>query len=253
MGNNVMKASGSRIPYGKAFFSVVCDAAPCRIILLILLSIVARPGLAQQPTFPSSGQTPAPDVMSESRTVVPASPSVPHVTYAGGQLSVSALHCSLQEVLRAIANATGAQLEIPSGLAGEAVAIHQGPGSPTEVLARILNGSSFDYMIVGNGRDGTLQRVVLTPRNGVPNDQQQNVASAGQAGQEPELYGGQGFSVTPGSEEDVAAAVAREQENERNADPNAKAQGQILDAMQKEMLRQRHAMQEQQQQPAPPQ
>jgi hypothetical protein len=220
--------------------------------LLILFAIVARPGLAQQVGMPISGQIPAPDVMSESstRTSDLGMRALPQVTYSGGQLSVNALHCTLQEVLRSIANATGAQLEIPPGVAGEAVAIHQGPGAATDVLARILNGSSFDYMIVGNGGDGTLQRVVLISRNG-PRDVQENVASSGSAGQEPELYGGQGFSVTPGSEENAAAAVAQEQENERNADPEAKAQGQVLDALQKEMLRQRHVMQEQQQQQHP--
>jgi hypothetical protein len=58
-------------------------------------------------------------------------------------------------------------MEIPSGANNERVVAQLGPGQPRDVLNTLLNGSKFDYVILGvTGNPGAVQRVILTPRQG---------------------------------------------------------------------------------------
>ncbi len=42
-----------------------------------------------------------------------------------------------------------------------------GPGLPRDVLNNLLNGSKFDYVILGvTGDPGAVEKVILTPRQG---------------------------------------------------------------------------------------
>jgi hypothetical protein len=89
------------------------------------------------------------------------------VTYENGLLTVQAMNSTLGGLLAAIRNKTGIQFEGLEGGAQERVAIAMGPAPESEVLAAILGGSSFDYVVVGRPDSPEIvQRVLLMPRGG---------------------------------------------------------------------------------------
>jgi hypothetical protein len=72
------------------------------------------------------------------------------VSYADGQLTINAENVTLAAVLQMVAEKTGAEIEIPPGTGQERIFEHAGPGRPEDVLAMLLNGSPFDFVIVGS-------------------------------------------------------------------------------------------------------
>ncbi len=87
------------------------------------------------------------------------------VTFQNGQLSVSSNRASLSEVLFAIHQRTGAEIAIPAGAEQEQVAVDLGPAPAPELLAHLLNGSKFNFMILSSATDPkALDRVILSPR-----------------------------------------------------------------------------------------
>jgi len=94
-------------------------------------------------------------------------PTPPTVTYRNGQLSIQAQNSTLSQVLRAVQAQTGASVDLPGGASGERVVAQLGPGQPRDVLATLLNGSHFNYVILGTpGNSGGVQKVILTARQG---------------------------------------------------------------------------------------
>jgi hypothetical protein len=92
-------------------------------------------------------------------------PSVPSVSYQNGQLSINAHNSTLSQVLRSVQQQTGASIDVPGGASGERVVANLGPGRPRDVLASLLNGSHFNYVILGTpGNAGGVQKVILTNR-----------------------------------------------------------------------------------------
>jgi hypothetical protein len=71
------------------------------------------------------------------------------VTLRAGKLSIWADRASLSEVLYEIQRRTGADIPIPSGARNELVVVDLGPGPAPDVLADLLNGSPFNFVIVG--------------------------------------------------------------------------------------------------------
>ena len=92
---------------------------------------------------------------------IPATPA--KVTFQGGLLEISAQNSTLGEILRNVRKLTGASIDIPQGsnAANERVVTHLGPGAPRDVLAVLLNGSSFNYVMVGSSSDPTAVSSVL--------------------------------------------------------------------------------------------
>jgi hypothetical protein len=77
------------------------------------------------------------------------------------------MNSTLGGLLTAIRNKTGIQFEGLENGAPERVAVSLGPAPEGEVLAAILGGSRFDYVVLGRpDSPGTVQRVLLTPRGG---------------------------------------------------------------------------------------
>ena len=105
----------------------------------------------------------------EQPPVVPLAPSAqppvpPTVTFQNGLLAIRAENSTLAAILSAVRARTGATVDIPPATAMERVAAHVGPAPPRDVLASLLNGSGFDYIIVGSveNPDG-IRRLILTP------------------------------------------------------------------------------------------
>lgn len=98
-----------------------------------------------------------------------APPSAPRVEvlFENGLLSIRSNKANLSEVLSEVHRRTGAEIAIPAGADAEQVFTNLGPGAPKEVLASLLNGSHFNFIVVGSERDPNgIGRVVLTPKQG---------------------------------------------------------------------------------------
>lgn len=87
------------------------------------------------------------------------------VSFQGGLLSITSNKASLSEVLFAVHQRTGAEIAIPAGAEEEKVVADLGPAPAPEVLAHLLNGSKFNFLILSSSSDPrTLDRVILSPR-----------------------------------------------------------------------------------------
>jgi hypothetical protein len=85
----------------------------------------------------------------------------PTVLFENGLLTLTATNSTLHDVLQAIQDKTGAEIEIPPQ-SEERVAARVGPGSARDVLESLLTGSKFNYVLVGSNADPrTLTRVLL--------------------------------------------------------------------------------------------
>lgn len=96
-------------------------------------------------------------------------PTPPRVTYQNGLLTIDAKNSTLSQVLRTVQAQTGASVEMPSSAANERVTMQLGPGRARDVLNTLLNGSKFNYIILGMADNpGGVQKVILTTRQTTP-------------------------------------------------------------------------------------
>jgi hypothetical protein len=96
-------------------------------------------------------------------------PVPPNVSFQAGQLSIQSNNATLAQVLRSVQAKTGASFEIPASANNDRVVAQLGPGQPRDVLAALLNGSKFNYIILGSSdQPGSVQKVILTPRQNIP-------------------------------------------------------------------------------------
>ena len=130
---------------------------------------------------------------------IPASP--PQVSYEHGELTIVARNSVLGDILRAVRDQTNAILDVP-GNANERVVGQMGPGPPRDVLAQLLNGSRFNYVILGSATDANqVARVILTLKPAVSEENAaQTPANAAPPPQQPEP--GFAFSQQPANDDD---------------------------------------------------
>jgi antitoxin (DNA-binding transcriptional repressor) of toxin-antitoxin stability system len=96
--------------------------------------------------------------------VTAAQPSL-EVTYRNGLLGITANKATLSEVLHAVQQRTGAEVSIAAGADQEQVVADLAPGPAREVLARLLNGSKFNFLILSAADNPQrLDRVILSSR-----------------------------------------------------------------------------------------
>ena len=89
----------------------------------------------------------------------------PQVSFQNNELTIVAPNSTLADILRAVRKQTGAEIDIPP--APERVVTHLGPGPAREIVAQLLNGSRFNYVLLGSPADETvLTRVVLVAKSG---------------------------------------------------------------------------------------
>jgi hypothetical protein len=88
------------------------------------------------------------------------------VSYRSGLLSIHADRATLGEVLNAVHRETGADIPIPLGIENEKIVVELGPARPSEVLTSLLNGTRYNFILLGSSDDPTgLRSVILTPRD----------------------------------------------------------------------------------------
>jgi hypothetical protein len=92
--------------------------------------------------------------------------AAPEVQFRQGQLTIMASNSTLGDILRAVRKETGAAVDVP-GNATERVVGQFGPGPARDVLSSLLNGSHFNYVLLGSAENSNaLDRVILTSRSG---------------------------------------------------------------------------------------
>jgi len=135
-----------------------------------------QPVHKEAPAVPSS--EPAVPLSPEQ---LPASP--PQVAFSSGMLTITANNATLGDILRAVHRQTGAAVDLP-GNATDRVVGRFGPGPVRDVMTLLLNGSHFNYVLLGSATDpNALERVVLISKStGMePAGQQANAAVPSQA------------------------------------------------------------------------
>ncbi len=98
---------------------------------------------------------------------VPVAPPVKplDVTFHDGLLAIKANKATLSEVLFAVQQQTGAIVASAPGADQERVVVDLGPAPAPEVLAQLLHGSRFNFLILSSENDPRqLDRVILSPR-----------------------------------------------------------------------------------------
>ena len=114
----------------------------------------------KKPTPVAEPAPPPPPTVAPSRFQEPAVPAT--VTAATNLLTVTADNSSLAQILHQVSSATGMKLD---GLGGdERVFGSFGPGAPREVLTSLLNGTSYNVMMVGDLPNGAPRELLLTSR-----------------------------------------------------------------------------------------
>jgi hypothetical protein len=79
-------------------------------------------------------------------------------------LTIVAPNSTLGDILRGVRKHTAADIDIPA-TASERVATRLGPGPAREIVAELLNGSHFNYVLLGSPEDANLLvRVVLVAK-----------------------------------------------------------------------------------------
>jgi len=88
------------------------------------------------------------------------------VSFQDGLLGIHANKVTLSQVLFAVQQSTRAEIAIPPGAEQETVVADILPAPAPEVLARLLNGSKFNFLILSAAQDPRmLDRVILTARS----------------------------------------------------------------------------------------
>jgi len=182
----------------------------------------------------------------------------PQVIFQSGKLTIIARNSTLGDILRAVHTKTGANIEL-SGSATERVVGMFGPGPSRDVVASLLNGSHFNYVMLGSeANPDQLQHLILTPKGsdgGTAAPPPQPVQAQNQPDAQPapdQDNGGDDFADAD-AEADANADQPADDPNAQGqqiGQPNAKTPEQML----LELQRQQQIQQQQQQQQggAPP-
>jgi AMIN domain-containing protein len=104
-------------------------------------------------------------------TLPPAPPQPPEprkpvvtVTFRNGLLSIHTEGGTLAQVLFEVQRQTQAEIAIPAGAEQEQVVADLGPAPARDVLASLLNGSSYNFIFVDSEQGRGLEKVILTRR-----------------------------------------------------------------------------------------
>lgn len=94
-------------------------------------------------------------------------PNPPQVSYLNGQLTIQSTNATMSSIFSAIKQQTGATIDVPPGAGNERVATRVGPGPANDVIASLLSGSSYDFVIVGSPDiPGGVRQVILSKKSG---------------------------------------------------------------------------------------
>jgi hypothetical protein len=128
----------------------------------VIVKVGGTPNVASA-TPPANAPQPAAQPVAAPAAPPPPPPVT--VGFNNGMLSVNAERASLAEVLYQIHVQTGAEIAVPSGAEQEKVIATLGPAPARDVLTQLLDGSPYNFIILGTNQDpNALDRVILSPR-----------------------------------------------------------------------------------------
>jgi len=227
---------------------VLCGAA-CASAQHKVKKAAAKPSPAQTSPAAEAPARPTPEVTPEHG---PSSP--PQVSLQGGQLTIVARNSTMSDVLNAVRQKTGANVDMPAG-SGERVVGQFGPGAPRDVMAQLLNGSHYDYVLLGSAADPhALNKIVLMAKSNGPepaptpqaNQQQgenENLQAVPDVESENPGEGGEGTPTVQEQPQEEPQADQGDQSQDQQNGPTVKTPEQLLRELQQ---------QQQQNQGAPP-
>lgn len=201
---------------------------------------------------PPAPQPPPPPPTLEQMPAV-----APQVFFRNGQLTIVARNSTLGDILRAVHMQTGASVDVPPN-ATERVVSNLGPGPARDVLASLLNGSHFNYVMLGSPNDPQMvQRIILTSKSGGAGENAPPTTS--EAANQQQVYPPQ--AVPPPEAEEMPVEEvpdestpevdqAEQPGQEEQQIPNGQQQVKTPEQLLQELQRQQR---EQQQQPGAPQ
>jgi AMIN domain-containing protein len=130
----------------------------------ILVRLGAQPAMASAENFPGVSVERRPTARALAALARGPEPPL-RVGFDRGLLTISARKATLADVLYQVHLRTGAEIPIPSGADQEQVAIQAGPGPAKDVIAALLNGSRFNYVLQGTAQDPSgVGALILTPK-----------------------------------------------------------------------------------------
>ncbi len=197
---------------------------------------------SEQNSSQPSASSDHPDTVPEpEQSVVP--PPVAQVT--DGKLTIRANGQDFALVLESVRSVTGLAVEMPPGVSSDPVFLSVGPTSVTDALIALLDGTRYNYIIVGSEQDSrTVKKLILTERTNLASGTL--VASTQrEAAPQPVLYGG----VQPDAEAEaseppppppvpvqptvIPPSVPTGINVQKMAAESGKSVGQVLDELQK--------------------
>jgi hypothetical protein len=161
---------------GKPIRTFLMAGAPMQLrfpLVATMICLLAGLCQADQPKA-KVHRVPAPAASTPQPVAAPAVPlrpeqmpaTPPQVSFHGGLLTITAQNSTLGDILRAVRNQTGAAVDVPAN-ATERVAGNFGPGPARDVLSSLLNGSHFNYVLLGSATNpDALEHVILTVKSG---------------------------------------------------------------------------------------
>ena len=135
----------------------------------VMIKVIGAAADASAVGAPAEPKRPGLVVANYTNRVEPVAVAAPvktlDVTFHNGMLAIRANKATLSEVLYAVQQRTGAEVSISAGAEQEKVVADLGPAPAAEVLAHLLNGSKFNFLILNAVNDPKqLDKVILTPR-----------------------------------------------------------------------------------------
>jgi hypothetical protein len=235
-----------------------------RVLLIGFFSLCAA-ALLRPATVSADQAAPAAKKYHKSSKKTPASPpvvasgplqalpldqipsSAPQVSYANHQLTIVSRNSTLGDILRAVQKQTGAVVEMPSNSTERAIGSF-GPGPARDVLASLLNGSHFNYVLLGSPVSASeLDRVILITKSGPDDVAPAAEASVTKPGQSPLQMGGSGQGVPSDADasadsddsqddaDDSSSAAAADDTTQPQAAP-VKTPEQLLQELQRQQM-----------------
>ena len=183
-----------------------------KFLIAFASSLLVTPSLVGQQKFTGRPLVQSPVLSPVASSPVPLPPEQmpalpPEVQFHQGQLTIRASNSTLGDILWAVRKETGASVDV-LGNATERVVGQFGPGPARDVLASLLNGSHFNYVLLGSAENpATLDRVILTSRSGA-NDQLVQTASASPQNQPNQADDGPAGGLPPAIRAANARAIA---------------------------------------------
>jgi hypothetical protein len=142
-------------PYGRTVMIKVLGASDASA------GVNAAPQAGSRPGLVAANYTTRVETVRIETT---AQPSL-DVSFRDGLLGIKANKVTLSDVLYAVQQRTGAEVSMAAGAEQEKIVADIAPAPAAEVLAHLLNGSRFNFLILSASDDPRrLDRVILTAR-----------------------------------------------------------------------------------------